>query len=188
MGFSAKRPRLLVLLVLVGLVVGCGETSSPEGAGPIGGASTTIPGETLPLGESPSPPVKAYWFGTKVGEAEAVLARQVSPDSYDVYYELPSAEGKSSAIPGQAPLPGEIHVTSVSLERESVRRIVKDYLRGGRPLALVSGEHVSFVYPGPSELGFGIVTEETFVHIVGPPITPLVPEEGQKLAAHLRPL
>jgi hypothetical protein len=188
MGLFPDRLCFLVPLVFVGLVMGCGETSPPEGPGPVAAASTTILGETLPVGKRPSPPVKAYWFGTKVGEAEVVLARHPFRYRYDVYYELPSAEGKTSALPGQVPLPGAIHVISLSLKTEPVRRMVEDYLPRARPLTLANGENVKFVTPGPADSGFWIVTEETFVLVLGPPITPLTPEQGLELAAGLRPL
>lgn len=191
-------PILLIPLLCLVVGVGCGETSSAEGSGhAVGGSSSTesetIPGQ-LPIGEKPSLPVEPYWFGRNIGDATAFIATESHSDGpsyrYDVYYELPSADGKSGAFPSQVPSPGEIQVISVSLRGSVARQMVETYMITKHyPIVLANGESATFFpNPGPSETGFALATKTTFVSVLGPAVTSLDENAREDLAVRLRRL
>jgi hypothetical protein len=170
--------------------------ASRQGLFRISTATATTIVRELSVGKRPSLPVKSYWFGTRVGEAQALVATQTrfhGPSyRYDVFYELPSASGKSSALPNEVPPPGEIHAISTPLRGEVAARTVAQYMVGEHSrVVLASGETATF-FPFPasgySVAGFAVLTKTTLVHVLGPAVTPLVEEEREELAARLRPL
>jgi hypothetical protein len=159
-------------------------------------ANTTTVVRELPVGAKPALPIKPYWFGPKVDEAEALIATETRSHGpsyrYDLFYELPAAGGKSSALPNEVPPPGEIQVLSSPVRRAGTSPTVKQYMLGKHaPIVLANGERATFFpFPaaGSSEAGFAVLTKTTLVHVVGPAVTPLVEEERADLAAGLRPL
>jgi hypothetical protein len=159
-------------------------------------ANTTTVVQELAIGAKPSLSIRPYWFGPKVGEAEALIATETRSHGpsyrHDVYYELPSANGKSSALPNEVPPPGEIQVLSSPVRRADASPTVKQYMLSKHArIVLANGERATFFpFPaaGSSEAGFAVLTKTTLVHVVGPTVTPLVEEERAALAARLRPL
>jgi hypothetical protein len=128
-----------------------------------------------------------------VGAAEAITAREIRSRpsySYSVYYELPSAEGRTSAEPGKAPPPGEIHVINLARRGEVIRKTIATYEQGKQAtITLAGGEEATFFpFPGPSEVGFAVVTKSTLIQVLGPGVTLLVEEERKAMAVRLRPL
>jgi hypothetical protein len=194
--------RIAAALACFAIGSGCGsegsERSSPEATTPeqttiadAAGASTTV---ELPPGAKPSLALEAYWFGPTMGAAEAITAREIRSHgpsfSYSVYYELPSAEGETSADPGKAPPPGEILVTSIARRGAVIRKTIATYQQGKHTtIALADGERATFFpFPGPSESGFAVLTESTLIRVVGPGVTLLVEEERKAMAVRLRPV
>jgi hypothetical protein len=167
-----------------------------QGLFTISTASATTVVRELSVGARPSLPIKPYWFGPRIGEAQAVIATQTRSHGpsyrYDVYYELPSAGGKSGALPNEVPPPGEIQAISLPLRRGVPHQIVEQYkLSKYSPIVLADGERATFFpFPaaGSSEAGFAIATKTTLVQVLGPAVTLLVEEERADLAARLRPL
>jgi hypothetical protein len=194
--------RIAAALACFAIGSGCGggssEPSSPDlttqdqtTIADAAGESTTA---ELPPGAKPSLPVEAYWFGPMVGAAEAITAREIRSHgpsySYSVYYELPSAEGRTSAEPGKAPPPGEIHVINLARRGEVIRKTIATYEQGKQAtITLAGGEEATFFpFPGPSEVGFAVVTKSTLIQVLGPGVTLLVEEERKAMAVRLRPL
>ena len=130
----------------------------------------------------------------EVGDATAFVATQTRSHGpsyrYDVYYELPTADGKSGAFPSQVPPPGEIQVINVSLRGSVARQMVESHMIGEhRPIVLANRETATFFpNPGPSASGFALATKTTFVSVLGPAVTYLDEKARENLAVGLRPL
>jgi hypothetical protein len=141
-----------------------------------------------PVGAVPLLPLRAYWLGRRalgrravtVVEHESTLrARELV---YIVFYELPSARGRSSALPGQQRPAGEIQVSSQPRAGELARRAIRAFNgRNGdlrtRPwprtrTRLRTGERVT-VIPDRAEgagrvrAAFYILTRTTLVSVTG---------------------
>jgi hypothetical protein len=171
----------------------------------------------IPAGVRPTIPVRAYWLGPTVGGREAVTATEhytplteemlASPGwgptdeaiVHSTFYELPAADGKSSALPDQAPPEGEIRVVSQPVEAVIAQRAIDAYNgRNGdleyepwprQRVTLANGE-VAVVIPdrgegiGKTRASFAVITPTTLINVVAPVgIDEIVP-----LAAQLRPL
>jgi hypothetical protein len=138
-------------------------------------------------GELPRLPVRAYWFGSTLSRRSAVIAvehfdRRTATAAYSTLYELPSAGGKSSALPGTPRPAGEIQVVSQPIRSPLARRAIQAFNgKNGelryRPwprtrLTLRTGERATVV-PDRSEgagkvrSGFHVLTKRTLVSATG---------------------
>lgn len=168
------------------------------------------------VGERPAQPLPVYWLGRTYFRWKAIAAVEQyagpSPDqrsrelrprvpvtSYVVFYELASARGKSSALPGERPPAGEIRVLSQSVTSWVARRAIEAYngRNGGlryRPwprttLTLSSGEKAVLI-PDLSEgatavrRGFAVITKTALVNVSGSFKLAVIPA----IAQGLRPL
>jgi len=151
------------------------------------------------IGERPSGRVTAYWLGAAYAGRRATTAVEEyagpSPDqrsresrpreavtSFTVFYELPAAKGRSSAIPGARAPGGELRVLSQPVTSSVAQRAIQAYNgRSGdlryRPwprasVTLKAGETVT-VIPDLSRgatairQGFAVVTRTTLVYVSG---------------------
>jgi hypothetical protein len=168
------------------------------------------------LGRPTSLPVSPYWFGETVGDHSAVTAvehetrltdalraegwsERDATEDYVVFYELGSAEGRSSALPGQDQPAGEIQVSSQPITLPAAQGAI-DAANGRNgdlrykpwprtTVRLPTGEKV-IVIPdageggGPVRAGFLVVTDETLVKVTGE----FTLREIENLAAQLRPV
>jgi hypothetical protein len=161
----------------------------------------------LSVGEPPTLPIKAYWFGPAVKGREAETATEYwragsgrdAATLYSVLYELPSAKGLNSSMPGQVPPEGEIQVVNqpASLELSKARVQVFNGVNGDLTyepwprleVRLHNGEPAVAV-PNRSEgrheetNEFTVITDETLVAVKGY----FKLDEIAELAAQLRPL
>jgi hypothetical protein len=169
------------------------------------------------VGAKASMPVRAYWLGPTVAGRRAVTATEhytpltnellASPGwgptdeaiVHSTYYELASAGGKSSALPGQAPPDGELRVVSQPVEAVLARAAIAAYnghngnleyeawprqaikLANGEPAVVIPdrGESV-----GSMRESFAVVTKTTLINVVGR----IAVKDMPSLAAQLRPL
>lgn len=168
------------------------------------------------VGERTAQTVSAYWLGTVYSRWRATTAVEQyagpSPDqrsrespprepvtSYVVFYELASARGKSSALPGQRPPPGEIRVLSQSVTSWVAQRAIAAYNgRNGdlryRPwprttVILPSGEKATVIPDfsagaAPLRRGFAVITKTALVNVSGS----FKPAAISAVAQRLRPL
>jgi hypothetical protein len=167
--------------------------------------------------EPSSLPLRAYWFGPTVADRVAVTAvdhhTPLTPELlatpgwgpsdeaivHMVFYEKPSAKGRSSALPGQMPPAGEFQVVSEPVDSEAARSDIEAFNgRNGdleyppwprETVTLASGEE-AVVIPdlgegsGPVRAGFAVITPTTLVYVHGSVRLADIPA----LAAQLRPL
>jgi hypothetical protein len=171
----------------------------------------------VPVGVAASIPVRAYWFGPSVDGRDAVTAvehftpltdellsspgwgRRDGAIVHETFYELPSAEGKSSALPGQSAPDGEIMVVSQPL-RAPVAQAAIDAYNGTngdleyepwprQTVTLANGEQAVLIPDRGEGTGrvrafFAVITATTLVNVVAPVAT----EDMAALAQQLRPL
>jgi hypothetical protein len=141
----------------------------------------------LEPGTPPTTALRAYWFGPSIGRWTAVTAvqREWDEDLYESFYELPSAEGRSSAT-GKPP-EGEIRVVSAPLESPQVATALDSYRRKPfQRIVLADGEEAT-LFPKTGEgidRAFAVKTRTTLVAVIGP-----VPRsQVLRFAVQLRPL
>jgi len=170
-----------------------------------------------PVGARPRLAVRSYWLGPTFSGRRAITAvehyagprasrggtRDVPGESFAyhvTFYELPSAQGRTSAFPGQRAPSGEVQILSQALASAAAQRTLKVYngtsgnLRTAAwPRSSVTlrlgGEKVTVV-PDRSEstgklrAGFAVVTRTTLVTVVGKLRLNAIPAA----AAQLRPV
>lgn len=170
-----------------------------------------------PVGVASALPVRAYWLGPAAKGRTAVFATEhLTPLTeellrspgwserdeavvHSTFYELPSAGGKSSALPGQEGPEGEIRVVSqpiaavvsqVAIQAYNGRNGDVEYEPWPREtVTLASGEE-AVVIPdradgiGRIRTGFAVITESTLINVVGP----IAVKDMAALARRLRPL
>jgi len=153
-------------------------------------------------GERPAGDVRPYWFGMRLAQRRVVTAiehsRARSPRElvYIALYELPSARGKSSALPGQRPPAGELQVSSQPVRSTLAQRTIRAFNgnNGGlryKPwprtkVRLRSGERVTVVPSrseriGPVRDGFSVITNSTLVAVSGSVLLEDIPVLARKL-------
>jgi len=128
-------------------------------------------------GAAPEALPDAYWFGVALGRRELVTVvertqRRPARRSFTLYYELPAARRKSSALPGQRAPAGEVRVVSTPRAGPLPAR-GRFVLRTGEPTRLLIGPR-----------GFSVTTKTTLVTVSGRFRT----AEVRPLARWLRPL
>jgi hypothetical protein len=171
----------------------------------------------VPVGTTASLPVQAYWLGPAVQGRTAVFATEHftplteellrSPGwserdeaiVHSTFYELPSARGTSSALPGQEGPEGEIRVVSqpiaavvsqVAIQAYNGRNGDFEYKPWPREtVQLANGEQAVVIADradgiGRLRAGFAVITETTLVNVVGP----IAVADIAALARQLRPL
>jgi hypothetical protein len=169
-----------------------------------------------PVGKLTSLPVSRYWFGETFGDHSAITAvghetvltdalraqgwsERDATENYIVFYELASAKGRSSALPGQDEPSGEIQVSSQPIRLPAAQGAI-DAANGHNgdleyepwpreTVRLLDGEEVVVVPDagegiGPIRAGFLMITKETLVTVTGR----FKVEEIPASAAQLRPL
>ena len=132
--------------------------------------------------------MRAYWFGRRFAGRAAITAaehwdrrRGRVTNAFTVFYELPSAGGRTSAFPGGgAAPPGEIQVTSQPVDSWTARRAIQAFNgRNGnlryKPwprwrVRLRNGERVTVVRElgenaGPGRSRFSVITRTTLVSV-----------------------
>lgn len=197
------------------------KTISPAAAESLGLFTVSTPARTIArevrVGVPATIPVRAYWFGPSLGRRAAVFATEhftpltddllKSPGwserdeaiVYSTFYELPSAEGKNSALPDQDPPPGELRVVSQPVTAAVAQVAIQAYNgRNGdleyapwprKKVTLANGEQAVVIADRADSLGriragFAVITETTLVNVVGR----VSVEEISALAEQLRPL
>jgi hypothetical protein len=172
------------------------------------------------LGTMPTLPVNAYWFGTQVQGRSATTTIEIrqrpaslvrkyvrsrgNADLYIVFYELPSAQGRSSAHPGQQAPQGEIQVVNQPVSSDLAQGAIdafngvnREYRYTAWPkdeVTLRNGEKATVVVDraeGPALVNgelrfssFSVITATTLVSVVAP----VTESEATQLASELRPL
>jgi hypothetical protein len=171
----------------------------------------------MPAAEPSRLPVRAYWFGPTVADRAAVTAvdhhTPVTPELlatpgwgptdeaivHMIFYEKPSAKGRSSALPGEMAPAGEFQVVSEPVDSEAAKSDIQAFNgRNGdleyppwprEKVTLANGEE-ALVIPdmgegtGPVRAGFAVITPTTLVYVHGSVRLVDIPA----LAAQLRPL
>lgn len=162
---------------------------------------TSVTTERFP-GERPAGGVRPYWFGMKLAQRRVVTAiehaqrRPIKQLVYVALYELPSAGGRSSALPGQSAPEGELQVSSQPVKSTLAQRAIKAFNgRNGdfryKPwprttVRLRSGERVTVVpsrseASGPVRDGFSVITKSTLVGVSGSVQLKEIPVLARKL-------
>jgi hypothetical protein len=151
----------------------------------------------LEVGERPTLPVKAYWFGPTLEHRQAVAAREhrlwgsppglyrpgrpsVTETAHVTFYVPPSEREKSNAVPGlDEYAEDEVQVFSQPLSEPIVERTLKSYdglrLTGATHrrvprvrITLANGETATLFFTGNEETkGFSVLTEMTLVSVHG---------------------
>jgi hypothetical protein len=197
------------------------ETLSPVDAERQGLFSIPAPVRTTareaPVGVAASLPVRAYWLGPAVKGRTAVFATEhftplteellISPGwserdeaiVHSTFYELPSARGVSSALPGQEGPEGEIRVVSQPIAAVVSQVAIRAYNgRNGdleykpwprETVQLANGEQAVVIADradgiGRIRAGFAVITETTLINVVAP----IAVADIAALARQLRPL
>jgi hypothetical protein len=169
----------------------------------------------LDVGERPTLPVKAYWFGPTLEHREAVAEREyrlwgappglhrpgspsVPETAHVTFYVPPSERAKSNAIPGlEEYAEDEVQVVSQPLGEPIVEWTLKTY--DGRAgtgaryrrvprvrITLSNGESATLYFTDEQETkGFSILTKTTLVSVHG---FRFDPKDAAALARQLRPL
>jgi hypothetical protein len=171
----------------------------------------------VPVGITASLPVRAYWLGPAVQGRSAVFATEHftpltdellrSPGwserdeaiVHSTFYELPSARGRSSALPNQEGPEGEIQVVSQPIAAVVAQVAVRAYNgRNGdfeykpwrrETVQLANGEQAVLIPDradgvGRVRTGFAVLTETTLINVVGQ----IAVADMAALARQLRPL
>jgi hypothetical protein len=197
------------------------ETLSPADAESQGLFSIPSPVRTTSrettVGVAASLPVRAYWLGPAVeGRTPVFATEHFTPLTdemlrspgwserdeaivHSTFYELPSARGKSSALPGQEGPEGEIRVVSQPITAVVSQVAIQAYNgRNGNfkykpwprlTVQLANGEQ-AVVIPdradgiGRIRAGFAVITETTLINVVGS----IAIADIAALARQLRPL
>ena len=162
---------------------------------------TSVTTERFP-GERPAGDVRPYWFGMKFGQRRVVTTieharrRPIRELVYVALYELPSAGGRSSALPGQGAPVGELQVSSQPVKSTLAQRAINAFKgsNGGlryKPwprttVKLRSGERVTVVPSrsegiGPVRAGFSVITKSTLVGVSGSVQLKNIPALARKL-------
>ena len=197
------------------------ETVSPADAERRGLFSIPAPvrstAREVQVGMTASLPVRAYWLGPAVQGRTAVFATEHftplteallgSPGwserdeaiVHSTFYELPSARGKSSALPGQEGPEGEIRVVSqpiaavvsqVAIQAYNGRNGDFEYKPWPRETVQLANGEQAVVIPdradgiGRLRTGFAVITETTLINVVGP----IAVADIVAVARQLRPL
>jgi hypothetical protein len=140
------------------------------------------------------PPVQAYWFGPTASSLTAVTATQnrtrrteadlavgVPPrsemDLHVTFYELASAGGRSSALPGMEAPDGEVMVVSQPVESAHAQYVIRAFNgQNGdltepswarRSVVLANGEAATVLPDRYGSGGFYVITETTLVSVTG---------------------
>lgn len=169
-----------------------------------------------PVGARPRLAVRSYWLGPAFSGRRAITAvehyagprasrggtRDAPGESFSyhvTFYELPSAQGKTSASPGQRAPSGELQVLSQALTSTAAQRTLRVYngsngnLRTAPwPRASVTlrlgGEKVTVIpdrteSTGKLRAGFAVLTRTTLVTVVGKFRLNAIPAAASQLRA-----